>query len=161
MKMGRTLKLKISTFADALTMMSLLADSGRIYQLESAGDEVRTFGAKVCELLDDWESRIRENERDVQMPNHSNMAVLAAERLTLQIVLASFSTAPHRASRTSDTIPGLFHTSPERLASPSSLRCCGSSKQNESTTTHTAPPLRLEIGADDICSLTQHLIHLS
>jgi hypothetical protein len=49
-------------------------------------------------------------------------------------------------------ILGPFHTSPARLALPSSLRCCGSSRQNESIAILTAPQLRLEIGADHICS---------
>ncbi len=68
----------------------------------------------------------------------------------IRCALASFSVAPQIASRTSGTIPGLFHTSPARLAWPSSLRCCDSSRQIENIAIHTAPPLRLEIGADDI-----------
>jgi hypothetical protein len=54
------------------------------------GIHVKTFGAIVCELLDDWDSQIRENERDFEMPGHPNagpkLAVLAAERLTLQLI---------------------------------------------------------------------------
>ncbi len=70
----------------------------------------------------------------------------------IRCVLASFSVVAHIASRTSDTILGPFHTSPARLAWLSPLRCCGSSRQIESIAIHTVPPLRLEIGADAICS---------
>jgi hypothetical protein len=66
--------------------------------------------------------------------------------------LQCYSTGQRRRSRTCGTIPGLFHTSPGHLASPSSPRCSDSLRQSESTARRIAPPLRLGNGADGICS---------